>query len=194
MHEHMTVVGVVGMPGSGKTAALEIIRTAMNGDIITMGDMVRREIRRQGLPLNASTLGSMAEELREKHGQDAVARLTIRYIQEKVEGSNLVIIDGIRSLHEVELFRNHWIMSVVGIFSPPATRHKRMMNRGRQDDEKTLKYCKERDMRELAFGIGNVIAMADAMIINDENTSVEKLREDILHVMRQILSTKATPR
>ena len=41
------------------------------------------------------------------------------------------------------------------------------MSRGREDDSKDLNLVKERDKRELSWGLGNVITSADVVISNE---------------------------
>jgi cysteinyl-tRNA synthetase len=52
---------------------------------------------------------------------------------------------------------------------------RRLMERGRKDDSTDLEKIKERDKRELRWGIGEVIAMADSVVVNEDSlTELEK--------------------
>ncbi len=165
------------MPGSGKTISVQSLKEDRGAKIFTMGDRVREKVVETGKDITPETLGAMAKQLRSERGPDAIAILTIEAIERDVKDGDLIIIDGIRSMHEVALFRTRWSMPVVAIHSPPRVRHQRLSQRGRSDDHATEEYLKMRDERELGFGIGNVIALADAIIVNSASTTEAGLRE-----------------
>ncbi len=76
----MKLIVTVGMPGSGKDELVAVARS-MGLATLKMGDLVRDETRRRGLPLNNANVGRIASEEREKHGpgvwaQRALPKLT----------------------------------------------------------------------------------------------------------------------
>ena len=58
------------------------------------------------------------------------------------------------------------------------------MNRGREDDSQDLDLIKERDKRELSWGLGNVIASADIVISNEG--SIEDFQQKIKEIFNKI--------
>ncbi|MEX2682830.1 MAG: AAA family ATPase [Candidatus Sigynarchaeota archaeon] len=174
---HVVVIGLVGMPGAGKSIAVEALVTQLGAKIVNMGDMVREQVTKAGLPITPENLGLMAEDLRKKRGPDVVAQLTAEKVLEAGKNGDLVIIDGLRSMQEVSYFRAMWRFPVLAIHSPPATRHARMKERLRADDSTRPGYFEERDARELKFGIAEVIVLADEMIVNSERTTIAELQK-----------------
>ncbi len=80
----------------------------------------------------------------------------------------MFLIEGIRSPYEVEIFkRNFPGFRVISIFSSRKTRFRRLKRRRREDDSSEYTKFVERDERELGFGIGDVIATSDYMIVNE---------------------------
>ena len=75
-----------------------------------------------------------------------------------------------------ENFDNFIILS---IFANPTLRFKRLQNRMREDDSKDYNDFLKRDQMELDFGIGNVIALSDKIIINESDfeSYQEKINE-----------------
>src|SRR2546426_9310778 len=63
------------------------------------------------------------------------------------------------------LFRSALV--VVAVHASPRTRHERMLRRKRLDDALTIEAVRARDLRELSWGLGDVIATADVMLVNE---------------------------
>jgi len=159
----MPVILLVGMPGAGKEEFVKVARE-MGYEIIRMGDVVRDFVRDMGLELKDGVVGRIASEEREKHGIDIWAKRTV----ERVRESGRIIIDGVRCLEEVDVFRSHFgdNLHLVGIFAPRKMRFERILNRGRKDDVHSWEEFVAREMRELKWGLGNVFALADHMLLN----------------------------
>jgi dephospho-CoA kinase len=185
---HAVVIGLVGMPGAGKSLAIEALKSRKGAKIVNMGDMVREQVAKAGLSITPENLGKMAEGLRKKRGPDVVAQLTAEKVAEVSKDSDLVIIDGLRSMAEVSFFRARWHFPVLAIHSPPGTRHARMKARMRADDSTEPGYYEMRDARELKFGIAEVIALADEMVVNAARTSEAELQEMTFEAVDRLLA------
>lgn len=180
------LICVTGMPGSGKSVVSRIISSILNAKVISMGDVVREEAARRGMPQDIMSMTKFAEELRRKYGKDIVARMTLKYIEDRGL-SGIIVIDGVRSLDEVKVFNSYGNVIIVAVHASPRTRYERLRNRGRRDDPKDWNEFLIRDNKELSFGIGNVIALADIMIIN-ESKSLEDLRNEVESKIKEVLS------
>lgn len=159
------VIGVAGMPGAGKA---EIARmTKQKGyAVVVMGDEIREETKRRGLEPTPENIGKIMLKLREEEGPTVMAKKCIPKIANA--STDIVLVDGIRSLHEVYEFEKNFPQFVlVAVHSSPETRFGRLFRRRRSDDPKGWEAFIARDLRELSVGQGNVIAMADHMIINE---------------------------
>jgi dephospho-CoA kinase len=166
------VIGVTGMAGSGKSLIINVAKK-MSYDVVTMGDEVREEARRRGLPSTPENLGKIMLQLRETEGETAVAKRSARRIESL--SSCKVIVDGIRSLFEVDEFKKRYPeFCLIAIHASPETRFKRLFHRQRSDDTKDWKDFVKRDQRELGVGLGNAIAMAEYMIVNEQDLNEAK--------------------
>lgn len=162
-----TVIGVVGMPGSGKSVVDDVAEN-LGFSIVIMGDIIREEVVKRGLKPTSENIGKMMLQIRTEEGQAAVAKKCILEI--KSAKSQGIIVDGIRSLAEVKLFRRTFPkFKLLSIHSSPKTRFHRIFNRRRSDDPSNWTIFADRDFRELNVGIGPVIAMADHVIPNEES-------------------------
>jgi len=163
------IIIVTGMPGSGKS---KIVREFERRGIpsVSLGDIVREETAKRGLELTKENVAKVSIRLRQELGQNAVAKLAVERVRSLLEEHEVVVIDGVRSLDEVGTFRSAFPgerIVIVAVHTPPHLRFERLRARGRHDDPKTWEDFEERDWKELKFGIGNVIAMADYMVLND---------------------------
>jgi dephospho-CoA kinase len=176
------VVGLAGMPGAGKSVVVNVAK-GMGYGVAVMGDVVREEASKRGLEPSPENLGKIMLELREKEGASVIAKKCIKKIQETKEQK--VIVDGIRSLAEVEEFKTHFKkFTLLAIYASPETRFKRLYNRQRSDDPKNWQIFHERDMRELSVGLGNAIAMAEQLIVNEED--LETVKRKAKEVLKKV--------
>ncbi|HEC82287.1 MAG TPA: flagellar hook-basal body complex protein FliE [Thermoplasmatales archaeon] len=174
----MKAIAFTGLPGAGKTEAVNIAKE-LGIKVVSMGDEVRNETMARGFELNDSNVGRVADEMREKYGKDIWAKKCLK----KIKNNEIVVIDGIRNIEEVETFKNairNFIL--IAIHASPSTRYERLMNRRRKDDSTKIEDLKKREKRELAWGIGNVIAMADIIVVNEG--SLEEFREKIMEILK----------
>jgi dephospho-CoA kinase len=181
MAEQKLVVGVAGMPGSGKSLIIRVAKE--NGyDAVVMGDVVRKEAEKKNLQANPENIGKIMLALREKEGKAVIAKRCIPIIEGAKKRK--VVIDGIRSLDEVEEFKKNFSkFSLIAICSSPETRFQRLYRRRRSDDAEGWDVFLERDMRELGVGLGNVIAMAEYIVVIEQ--PAEAVKNRVKHVLRE---------
>jgi len=161
----MKVIGIVGMPASGKGEASRIARD-LGIPVVVMGDAIRERVKEAGLPLTDANCGAIAGKLRGDLGMDAIARITIPVIEATT--APVVLVDGIRGDYEVAAFRERFPeFTLIGIVSSFETRYARLANRGRSDDSLTAEELRARDERELGWGLGRALAQADYRIVNE---------------------------
>jgi len=164
----MTVIGIVGLPGSGKSEAAAVAREA-GVPVVTMGDVIRQACRDRELD-PATHHGEMARTLREEGGPDAIAQESLPLIEEHLEDSDTVVVDGIRSDVEVERFVEAFgdEFVLVKVAAPDEARAERLDLRGRDAGaDEGGESLEERDERELGFGMGAAMEMADRTVRND---------------------------
>jgi dephospho-CoA kinase len=182
MQTEKLVIAVAGMPGSGKSL---VVNTAIqNGyEVVVMGDEVREEAKRRNMPPTPENIGKIMLELRKTEGEAVIAKRCTPKIERSTKTK--IAVDGIRSLSEVEEFKKRFKnFTLIGIHSSPETRFKRLFNRQRSDDPKNWEIFHERDLRELSVGLGNAIAMAEYVIVNDGE--INRTKDEIKAVFRKV--------
>jgi dephospho-CoA kinase len=165
------------MPGSGKTTVAKAIE-GMGFHYISLGDVVREETLSRGLEVNDVNCGIVMKDLREKFGPQAVAQLSLKNFP---RDKNLIVVDGIRSIHEVQVYRSIGKTRLLAIHASPERRYRFLVSRGRKDAPTSREDFDLRDMRELEVGLGDAIALADEIISNN-STLNELIRKVKLQV------------
>jgi dephospho-CoA kinase len=161
----MKVIGVVGMPASGK-GEFSRIAQEMGIPVIVMGDMVRKVVQETGLEPTDTNFGATANRLRDERGRDAIAQLCVPEILHL--SGPLVLVDGIRGDAEVALFRRNFPdFTLISIESSFKSRLQRIAVRARSDDFTTAAELRIRDERELGWGLGNALLDADIHLENE---------------------------
>jgi dephospho-CoA kinase len=163
MNENMVLIVIAGMPGAGKE---EFVSVAIERgfQIVRMGDVVREFASRNSAGDNDKGVGGFANEERQKFGYDIWAKRCLdRVVSERT------IIDGSRGVMELKVYQERFGKDIrlIAIHSSPSTRYPRLVRRARGDAPRSREEFDARDERELSWGLGSLIALADLMIINE---------------------------
>ncbi len=178
----MKVIAFVGMPGAGKTEASNVARD-MGIPVVVMGDVLREEVRRRGLEPTDENIGGTASELRREEGMDAIARRCIPKIEAYEGKADVVVVDGIRGIAEVEAFKKAFDdnFTLVRIDAPFEQRLERLKGRGRSDDVGSVEWLRQRDERELSWGMGKAMEAADRSVTNLD--PIERFKDEVRSIL-----------
>ncbi|MDD1673773.1 MAG: flagellar hook-basal body complex protein FliE [Methanomicrobiales archaeon] len=178
----MMVVGIVGLPASGKGEFSRVARE-MGIPVVVMGDAIRQAVTdARKLPTDKN-LGQMGDMLRAEKGMDAVASVCIPVIERQI--SPLVVVDGIRGDAEVKCLRNHFPnFYLVGIEASFALRLQRLKDRKRSDDSSREIDLQDRDARERAWGLDEALLEADCTLSNEGD--LDTFREKTAYLIARL--------
>lgn len=177
---------VTGMPGSGKSIVVEVARE-MGLPVYNMGDVVREEVLKRFGEITPELMVKVSQLLREEYGEDVVALRTLDRVSRE-QGHCIVVVDGVRSLREVEVFKNRGDVVIVAVHASPKTRFERLLRRKRPGDPVNYEEFLKRDYTELGFGVGSVIALADYVIVNEGELS--ETREVARRVLSEVVMSR----
>ena len=174
------IVCLTGMPGAGKSTIADGLKSK-GFDKITMGDAVRAEAARQKIEPTGTNLGKLMLELREKNGPGAVAEL----IKDQIVNSksDVVVIDGVRSIAEVEVLKKFGNVKILSIHASSDTRFKFLSDRGRSDAPSNRNDFSKRDSREIGVGMSEPIALSDETISNN-NLTIPQLIDSAYNIIK----------
>jgi len=161
------------MPGCGKEEVLKVAQK-MGFTVLRMGDLVREEAKRRGLGATDESIGTMADEERRRHGPGVWAARTIPLFR----GEDRYLVDGVRNLQEVEIFRKSFgdSVAVLAVTSTEENRFQRLQARARADDPQMREEFGLRDRREIGWGLAEAIGSADLVIQNDGSLQEFRIR------------------
>lgn len=173
----MKILLIAGMPGAGKEELLDVARS-LGIPFLRMGDIVREFYEISGAAEKGLTVGQVANSEREMHGKDIWAQRAI----ERMSG-NIFLVDGCRSMDEVESYRK---MSddvhIISVHASPSDRYERLIKRAREDAPHNIEEFDARDKREMGWGLGNLIALSDIMVLNDSD--LDSFHEKVRHILK----------
>jgi predicted RNA binding protein with dsRBD fold (UPF0201 family)/dephospho-CoA kinase len=176
----LKVIAFVGMPGAGKTEASNVANE-LGIPVVVMGDVLREEVKARSLPLTDANIGGTANQLRAEEGMDAIAKRCIPKIE--ALKADAVVVDGIRGIAEVETFKEAFgdEFTLVKIDAPFDLRLERLTRRARSDDLGSAEGLKQRDEREMSWGMGRAIEVADKAVVNLD--PIQKFRDEIRSIL-----------
>jgi len=181
------IVCLTGMPGAGKSSVACFLKEK-GFMVVTMGDVIREEAKRQGLEPTDVNLGKMMLNLRQDLGPGAVGQIVLQKLarDDDNDNSSNVVVDGIRSVAEVEVLKKVGHVRLLAIHASQDTRFRHLMERGRADAPSDSDEFSGRDKRELSVGVSEAIALANEMISNNDLT-LEQLKLRAYNIVRKWL-------
>jgi len=164
----MKIIAITGMPLAGKGVIAKKLEER-GYKFFLMRTAVEELMKEQGIEISNETLRNFPTKLREARGRGVVAELCIPHL-EKLKTETVVVIDGIRSPEEIDVFKTKYGDDFV-LISVWASLNKRFSRLGRvdhpKDEPKTLEELKWRNEKELGWGLAESIVKADYLIVND---------------------------
>ena len=185
------LVMIVGMCGAGKSSVANVLERR-GWQIIHFGEITMRELNARGLPKNEASERAIREELREVHGPDAYAKLSLPRIKQAL-AAGPTAIDGLYSWAEYKFLKLNLEsqMHVVAVFATRSVRYERLARRPVRP--LSLDEAELRDFAEVEnLEKGGPIAIADYVILNDG--SEEDLSLSVDRFLSTIYSENLTTR
>jgi dephospho-CoA kinase len=178
------VVAIVGMTGAGKSEVARVFEEH-GFEKVRFGDITDEELKNRGLELNEENERYIREQLREKHGMAAYARLNLPRIDSSLKSSN-VVVDGLYSWEEYILLKEYYgeQFTTVAVWASLVIRQARLADR--KERALTRDEANSRDKAEIEnLNKGGPIAMADFTIVNENSLEeLEKETERLLSALK----------
>jgi len=159
------LICISGFPGAGK-GIFKKAADRLGLKTIVMGDYVRRKTKEIYGSLSLRNIKKTMLQLRKDYGEDIIARFVADDLNRITE--NFIIIDGVRSMAEVNYFKNIANVVLIWVHASPVTRYKRLILRGREGDVKNIRDLILRENVEKRIGLNELIENADIYFINED--------------------------
>jgi len=177
------IIALVGLPGAGKSEAAAFFGKK-NLPIISFGKIINDYIDQQMLGHTEDVHKKVREELRVKHGKEALAILNKNKINDLLKVNNIIVIDGMRSWEEYLYLKKELKkveIYILVLYANKQLRYHRSAKRG----YRSKLFGEERDINELiGTNMGPTIAFADFLVKN--NFSMDDFHDKLEEVYRQV--------
>lgn len=183
--KHIQILAFVGLPGSGKSTAVEYF--SKNGyPKVYFGGVVLEAMRGEGIEITPENEKVFREELREKHGKDVIVTRIAEQIQNLIDaGQKRIIADGLYTWTEYKILKKAFPqeLTVAAIVAPRRVRYRRLAERPIRPLTATEAY--DRDTSEIEnLEKGGPIAIADHYITN--KSSVDELYVKLAELQEEL--------
>ena len=180
------IIGISGTHGAGKDTLAELRAKRENALHVTVSDILRQQLREDGIPLERKNLIELSSRWRRESGDYGIlATKTIdRYLGEKaIHNYNGLSVVSLRHPEEVKRVKEFG-GRILWVDADPELRYEGISNaqRDRPDDNKTFEKFIEEEAKELSppegtsaasVNLGAVRPLADEVVINNFKTQEE---------------------
>lgn len=184
-HQNAKILAFVGLPGAGKTEAVEYV-TSKGHPKVYGGGVMYDAMRAAGIEITPESQQIFREQLREREGKDFIARRSGEQMEHLIDsGNHRIVFDGLYTWPEYKYLKHEFPgeLIVVAVVAPRHLRHHRLTNR--PDRPFTADEATQRDWAEIEnLEKGGPIAIADHYIIND--SSLENLYTKIDAILTDV--------
>ena len=174
------ILGIVGMPASGKTIIAEHLAKKPKAARIHLGEFIWQFLKRRGIKPTEET-GIMASLfLWTEYGDIPVASWALRKIR-AAKGKKIIVIDALRTMEEARIFKSKFgdNFYLIAVLAGPKIRFEREAKRARFGKLSKLDF-RMRDREELRVGVGDLIASADFYIDSNKGMAETKKQADTI--------------
>jgi len=184
------ILGLTGKNASGKGETANYLKS--KGFIYySLSDVIREEATKRKLGHSRDHLINLGNELREKFGPDYLAKKISNKINQQLKKNKTqnFVVDSIRSPFEAKELMKNKNFILVGVDAPIELRFRRLLERNRAGDAKTLEEFKKQEQRENLKSDTNqqldkTFKLAQEVILNDG--TLKELYKKINNLLKQV--------
>jgi len=191
-YKEIMIVGLTGRNAAGKGEVAKFLE-AKGFYYHSLSDVIRDEVQKANLELTREQLVKTGRALRNEKGLDVLARKILKHL----EDDKNYVVDSFRHPAEVQAFREQTGFYLVAVEANPATRFKRIQQRGRESDPVSLEEfqaLEEKEAKSQKNEGQQLMAcdqLADFRVAN--NGALEELQDQVAELSRQVMRDMARP-
>lgn len=177
-HENLKILAFVGLPGAGKTTAVDYF-TEKGFPKVYFGGVVFEAMKEEGIEITPENEKEFRTRFREEHGKDVVVNRIVDQIKHLADaGQHRIIADGLYTWTEYKVLKQAFPGELIlaAVVAPRHLRYHRLSERPIRPFTSSEAY--DRDTHEIEnLEKGGPIAIADHFIIN--SGSIEHFDEQL---------------
>lgn len=177
------IIGIAGMPSSGKDTVAEIFEKK-GYKHISLSQVLRNMAKEQNIELTTENLTEFGNSTRLKYGLGFLAKEALK----EIKGD--AVITSIRQPGEVDVLRKKKDFYLIAVDATLENRWQRLSARRRPGDPATLEEMKSIEKRQSKAGgskdMQNDVVMEMADYYIDNNGDKNQLKEKVDEVMKEI--------
>lgn len=181
------ILGFVGEIASGKGTASEYIKSKYGANVYRFSTMLRDILNRIYVETTRENLQDLSTLLRGKFGQDVMARVIARDVEN--DNGEIVVVDGIRRFADIKYLKEINGFNLICVSADSKIRYERITKRDENldDSKKTYEEFLKEAENECELEIKDISKEASLEI--DNNGSVEDFYKNIDEVIKNILNS-----
>lgn len=183
MAANKLIIGLVGMPCSGKSTVADYLVKKYKAEKIHLGDFIWQWLARQGIKPTEEGGTMAALYMWVEYGDIPLAK----WVDEQVKKSKakILVLDSLRTIEEARYFQLKYgsRFHVIAILASPTIRLHRMQKRARFGPLSKLEF-RMRDREELRLGVGDLIASANHYI--EGNQQIPEIQKQIGALIKKL--------
>lgn len=177
------IIAIVGMCGSGKSIATEILENELGYKKVYFGGVTMEKLKESNMEVTPENEKYIRENLRKELGMGAFAKILLPRIKEYSK-DNDVVLDGLYSWDEYKILEEELDnIKMIAVVVDKNVRYSRLSERqvrGLNEEQ-----AKARDIAEIENSAkGGPIVFADYFILN--NGDMESYRNRLLDILKEI--------
>ncbi len=201
----MKVIVLASLPLAGKTTYAKAMGKKYNIPLYETGEVVLEEVTKRGFEFTPENIKKVTDECKKVSDSYFTERLMEKIDTINDQNINAVFVSGIRAVSEVDVLKMHYgnnNVFTIAFHASLQTRFERLNNEDRlagstgakaKEDQllRNFDNFMARNKKELGYGVGNVMAIAD-YVINTEHkhwpySSVNRCMKIFEIIIREIL-------
>lgn len=184
-------IGVVGQIAAGKELFAQYLVEKYQFTTFSLSTILHQQLSQRGInQFNRKTLQDLGDKMRQRYGDDILAKRTIRLL---ANDKRSVVITGIRNPAEVRYLKRQKNFFLVAIKAKRKIRFQRVLHRAKPWDPKTWSDFYKIDRRDFGIGqeksgqqVGACIKMADFVLTN--NKDKKDFQDKVERLIKRIFS------
>ncbi len=203
----MKIIVLSGLPLSGKTTYAKKLGPKYKMPLYETGAEVLEEVTGRGLEFSPENIKKVTDECKKISDSYFTERL-IKKVDALTADISGVFLSGLRAVSEIEVLKKHYgdeNVFVIAFHTSMKTRFNRLNNADRVAETTGAKAKEDillrnfdnflaRNKKELGYGVGDVIALADYMMSTENElwpyVTIEKNNEAFEIILKEILGLK----